>query len=115
VRPLGFVELQRPRDPFEDVFGDAAGVAALESRVVLDADASEHRGLLAAQSLHSSPAAIVRETGLLRGDLRSPRGEELPDVVPTVHGSHATSVPPTQGVPASTPIDRDSLGCAARG
>ena len=42
VGAFGFVELQRARDAFEDVLGDAAGVAAFEAGVVLDADPGEH-------------------------------------------------------------------------
>ena len=35
---LGVVELQRPRERLEDGVGDTARVAALEARVVVDAD-----------------------------------------------------------------------------
>src|SRR5207247_7342944 len=82
---FGFVELQCTRDAFEHVFGHACGVAALEACVVLDADAGEHRRLLAAEPFHTPVAAVGGEAGLDGGDLRSPRGQELADVVPGVH------------------------------
>ena len=84
---LGLVELQRSRNTFEHVLGGAGCVPALEARVVLDADSGEHRDFFSAQSLHPAIAAIGGESGLLRGDLGSPRGQELPDVVWCVHTS----------------------------
>ena len=60
------VELQGTGDGFEDVFGDAADVAALELRVVLDADPGEHRHLFAAQPGHPPPASVGAQAGLLR-------------------------------------------------
>ena len=53
VRALGLVELQRAGERLEHALGDAAHVAALEARVVRDADAGEHRDLLAAQPRHA--------------------------------------------------------------
>jgi hypothetical protein len=47
VGPFGLVELQRSHDAFEDVLGDAVGVAALEAGVVLDADPGQHGDLFA--------------------------------------------------------------------
>ena len=115
MRPLCLVELKGAGDAFEHVFRDAAGVAALEPRVVLDADPGEHGGFFAAQALHASPAAEGGEPGLLGGDLGSPRGQELPDVAPAVHGGNGTSDSTGQGVPADTPLDRDSLRSATSG
>ena len=69
--PFGFVELQRPHDAFEHVFGDAAGVAALEAGVVLDADPGQHRDLFTTQTLDPPVAAVDGEPGVGRGDLGS--------------------------------------------
>ena len=55
--PLGVIELEDPGDGLEDVVGDAPGVAPLELRVVLDADAGQEGDLLAAESGDPSPAA----------------------------------------------------------
>ena len=106
VGSFGVVELQRPDDSFEHVFGHAGGVAALEARVVLDADAGEHRRLLATQALHAPVAAVGREAGLFGRDLRSPRSQELADVVPGVHVLHATSGCPRRGRPCQYPSRR---------
>jgi hypothetical protein len=85
---FGVVELQCTCDSFEDVFGRAGCVAPLEAGVVLDADASEHRGLLAPQAFHSPVAAVGGKSSLLGCDLRPPGGEELTDVIPGVHALH---------------------------
>jgi NAD(P)-dependent dehydrogenase (short-subunit alcohol dehydrogenase family) len=50
VRALGLVELEAAGERFQHAFGDAAEVAALVLGVVVDADAGEHRGLLATQA-----------------------------------------------------------------
>jgi hypothetical protein len=42
---LGLVELKSARERLEDGLGDAGGVAALEFRVVGDADSGEQRDL----------------------------------------------------------------------
>ena len=80
MRALGVVELQRPGERLQHALGDAADVAALEALVVVDAHAGERRDLLAAQARHP-PRAVGRQSGLLRRDLRPPRGQELGDVV----------------------------------
>ena len=86
---LGLVELQGVDDAVQDVVGDAADVAALEARVVLDADPGEHRDLLAAQAFDATVGAVDGKAGLLRGDLGAAGGEELADVV---LGGHASTV-----------------------
>ena len=88
---FGFVELQGAGDAFEHVVGDTVGVAALESRVVLDADPGEHRDLFAAQAFDAPVRAVDGEAGLLRGDLGATGGEELADAVFVVHGVHVTT------------------------
>src|SRR5450755_4052438 len=84
---FGLVELQRSRDALEHVLGGADRAPALEARVVLDADPGEHRGFFPSQPRHPAIAAIRGEASLLRGDLGSPRGQELPDVACSVHAS----------------------------
>jgi hypothetical protein len=49
VRVLGLVELEGLADSIQHLVRHATGVAALEPRVVLDADACDERDLLAAQ------------------------------------------------------------------
>ncbi len=52
VGALGLVELERTADRLEDIIRHAAGVAALEARVVLHADPRQQRDLLAPQTRH---------------------------------------------------------------
>src|SRR6266511_2870352 len=85
---------------------------ALEPRVVLDADTGQHRDLFASQAGDTTVAAVGGQRGLLRGDLRSPRDQEVADVVPAVHASNATSVHAQVGRPCrypSRPLDRRDL------
>ena len=91
VRALGLVELQAARERFEHAFGDAAQVAALHLGVVVDADAGEHRRLFAAQAGDAAGVAEDGQAGLLRGDPRSARGEELADLVPGLHATEGRS------------------------
>jgi hypothetical protein len=86
---FGLVELQRSRDALEHVLGGAGRVPALQACVVLDADPGEHRGFFPPQPLHPAITAIRGEASLLQGDLGSPRGQELPDVV---YGCHASTL-----------------------
>jgi hypothetical protein len=81
MRPLGLVELQRVGDAVDHALGGAGGGAALEAGVVLDRDAGEEGGLLAAQALDPPPTTAVHgQPGLLRADPGSSRGQELPDL-----------------------------------
>ena len=57
---LGLVELQRPRERLEHGVGDTARVAALEPRVVVDADAGEQRDLFPAQARDAARTAEDR-------------------------------------------------------
>ena len=112
VRALGVVELETAGERFEHALGDAAQVAALHLGVVVDADAGEHRGLFAAQSGDAAGVAEDGQAGLLRGDLRSARGEELADLVAGVHDAEGRSAGSIVGGSASTWIKRDSHLCA---
>jgi hypothetical protein len=83
---LRVVELKRLRERFEHGVGGTRRIAALESGVVVDADAGEQRDLLAAKAGDAARAAAVgAEPRLLRRDPRAPRGQELADLVPRVH------------------------------
>jgi len=110
VRALGLVELERAAHGVEHVVGHAAGVAALETRVVLDADPREQRHLLAPQARHPARSAVGRETGMLRCQLRPARGEELADLVCVVHvsGTVRRCANGREATP-STPITRAFL------
>ena len=63
---LGVVELQGADERLEHAVRDALRVAALEPRVVLDADAGEQRDLLAAQPRDAPVTAVRRQARLLR-------------------------------------------------
>ena len=87
--PFGRVEPQRVRDAVDDALRDADGVATLEAHVVLRGHAGQERDLLTAQP--QDPATVTpvgRQACLLRGDLGSPRTEELADL-----GSHGLPRP----------------------
>ena len=79
VRALGVVELQRAGERVEHAVGDAAHVAALQARVVRDADAGQHGHLLAPQAGHAA-RPVGRQPGLLRADPPAARGQELADL-----------------------------------
>ena len=68
---FGFVELQCASDALEYLLGHAVGGPALEARVVLDADAGEHRDLFAPQALHPTLGAVGGQARLVGGELRS--------------------------------------------
>ena len=108
VRAFGVVEAEAAGERIEHAFGDAAQVAAFHLGVVVDADAGEHRGFLAAQPGDAAGAAEDRQAGLLRRELRSARGEELADLVLGVHGIERRSDSPGLGGSASTWISRNS-------
>ena len=57
---LRVVELERPAHRFEDIVRHAARVPALEARVVLDADPSKQRHLLAPEALHAPGPPVGR-------------------------------------------------------
>ena len=108
VCAFGFIEPEAAGEGIEHAVGDAAQVAAFHLGVVVDADAGEHRGFLAAQPGDAAGAAEDREAGLLRGQLRSARGEELPDLVLGVHAIEPRSDSPGLGGSASTWNSRNS-------
>jgi hypothetical protein len=89
VRALGVVKLQRTGERLQHAVRDAAGLAAFQALVVLDADPGQRGDLLAAQPLDPS-RAVARQPDLLGGDVRPARGEELGDVVGGVHEDDPT-------------------------
>ena len=89
------VELERPTERVEDTVGSACRIAALKARVVLDADTGQPRHFLPAQALHPPASAVGLHPRLLRRDPRSPRGEELTQLITVVHADHAMAVADT--------------------
>ena len=81
-------------------------VAALEARVVVDADPGEQRDLLAAEPRHAPRAAVRAQPRLLRRDLRAPGGQELANLVPRVHGVESSAARRAVRGPAGTWINR---------
>src|SRR5205823_11187153 len=69
----------------------------LELRVILDADPGQVGDLAAAQAGHPAVAAVVRQPGLLGGDLGPAGAQEGPDLVAVVHASRLGAVPGTRG------------------
>ena len=87
VRMLRLVELERPAHAIEHLFGDAAPIAALEARVVLDADARQQRDLFAPQPLDATRSPVRRQPRARRGQPGAAGGEELADLLVGVHDS----------------------------
>ena len=114
VGALGVVEPQRVGERVEDGVGGAAGVAALQALVVLDAHPGQRGDLLAPQPGHP-PLAVARQAGLLGRDLGPPGGQELRELACRVHRGHCTPGRPVSGVPCQYPSDRASqispIGC----
>ena len=94
---FGVVELEGVRERVEHRVGDAGGVAAFESLVVLEADAGERRDLFAAESLDAA-GAVRWQTDLLRREVRPARGEELRELGCCVHGLSLCRVGGSRGV-----------------
>ena len=111
-RALGVVELQRPRERLEDGVGDTAGVATLESRVVVDADTGEQRHLFAAETGDAPRAgAVGAQTRLLGRDPRAPGSQELAHLVLGVHDVESNPAARRLRGPASTWINRVGQPC----
>jgi hypothetical protein len=116
VGALGLVELERAAHEVQHVVGDAARIAALESRVVLDADARQEGDLLASQAGHAPVAAERGQAGALRGDLRPAGRQELADLVGVAHATpQGTPAPSGVGGTGSTPITRAFLDVSSGG
>ena len=114
VGALGAVELQGPADAFEHRLGDAFGVAAFEPGVVLDAHPGDQGDFFAAEPGHAASAAEVGQADLFGGEPGPPCGQELPDVVRSVHATESTSATAPQGVPGVNRIGRVCLVSASR-
>jgi hypothetical protein len=107
VGTFGVIELQGTRDRVEHRGGYAGQRAAFELAVVLDADPGECGDLAAPKSRHPA-RADDRQPRLLRGDLGTPRDQELADLGAIVHVNHGTARPPRVGCLLSTPFVRHS-------
>ena len=110
--PFGVVELQGAGDRVEDGGGDAGDRAAFELGVVLDADPGEGGDLAAAQPGHPA-GADVGQARLLRGDLGSPRDQELADLGTVVHAVDATADPASAGMPYQYTVSTETPPTAA--
>lgn len=127
MRALSVVELQRVRDAVDDALGDAGGIAAFESGVVLSRDPGEDGDLFAAQARDQSAVSAVHGQPCLLGTDLGPAGaQERPDVTADItadvarvaracHGHHFTSGPAVLGVLAGTPLIRVCHLVAAAG
>src|SRR4029450_5767879 len=97
----------------EALCGDPPGPAAFQPDVVLDRDAGQQRHFLPAQPGHPPVPAVGRKPGLPGGELGPSGGQELADLgADVVAAGHVASLPMPaagKGVPASTPLGRDSL------
>src|SRR6266498_794557 len=87
---LGLGELKRTSERFQNGLRSARHIAALEARVVIDADPGEERDFLPAEPWNTPLTAEGPQTRLLRRDLGSPGGQELADLVPRVHRTRVT-------------------------
>jgi hypothetical protein len=67
VRALDVGQRERAGDRLEDGVRLARGVAALEPRVVVDADPGEERDLLAAEARYAPVVAVPGQACLLGG------------------------------------------------
>ncbi|KRE65661.1 hypothetical protein ASG92_16915 [Arthrobacter sp. Soil736] len=109
MRPLSLVELQRLRQCVQDALGNAAEFALFESGVVLGTHTGQGSDLAAAQPGNAAVPAVVRQTGLLRGDPGPPRRQELANLLPIVQAINVRDRPAIEADPASGTYSRVSL------
>src|SRR4051795_5277004 len=107
VSALGVVELERSGQRLQHPFGDSAQVSAFQAGVVGNADAGQDSDLFAAQARDAS-RTVGRQAGLLRRDRGATRGEELLDLLLTLHDDEPRPGHRWLGDPASSPLNRDS-------
>jgi hypothetical protein len=93
VGAFGVVELQSAGDRVQHRCGGARDRAAFEFGVVLDADPGQGGNLAASEAWHPS-FAVDGQPGFGRGDLGSPRDQELADLVTVVHEHRRYDVGP---------------------
>jgi hypothetical protein len=74
---------EHPRQAVQDLRGRVDVTSLLQVGVPGGAEPGQHRDLLAAQPGDPAPAA-GGQPDLLRGQLRAPGGEEIPDLVAVV-------------------------------
>ena len=79
---LGLVELKRTGKRLQNALRNATRVAALEARVVVDADPGEERNFLSAEARNTPVITVRAQARLLRRDAGAPRGQlEAGDLV----------------------------------
>ncbi len=108
VGALGLVQLQRTREGVQHGVGGAAGVAAFQPGVIVDADPGQQRDFPPAQPGHAAAATVAGQARLLRGDPGPPRGQEVTDLAPAVHALHGMPRPSGFGGPVGTRSTRHS-------
>jgi hypothetical protein len=107
VGAFDLVELERSRERVEDAIGDTGGIAALEPRVVVDADPGEERDLFATEAGDATqPGAEGAQTRLLRRDPGRPGSQELAQLALRVHGHERSSGSPSARGPVDTWNDK---------
>jgi hypothetical protein len=89
VRALGVVELQGSGQGFEHSLRDPSQAAALQPRVVLDADAGEEGDLFPAEASDAAAAAELGQAHLVRRESGAAGDEEFADLGAVVHDLHA--------------------------
>jgi hypothetical protein len=78
------IKTQRARERFENLLRGMLFTALLKPDVVIDADTSKHRELLAAQTRHTT-APKVRQAYIRGQQQRAPSAQELTDPVLSIH------------------------------
>jgi hypothetical protein len=106
VDALGLIELQGARERVQDRLGYASEVAALKAGVILVADPSEDRYLLALEALDAAATAVLGDPGLGGREPRAAAHQELADVACACHGHHVTPYRLSEPRTASTRSDR---------
>jgi hypothetical protein len=108
MRTLRLIKLKGTSQRLYDALGNPAHVPALKARVVVDADSGQQCDFLPTETWNAAVVAVDGQTDLIRRDSGSPRGQELADLAPRVHGHEGSSARLTLGGPVSTWIKRDS-------
>jgi hypothetical protein len=93
VGSFGVVESEGTADSFEHRFRDALRIAAFETGVVLDAHAGEQSHFFPPEPGDATAPAEVRQPGLLWSEPGPSAGQELPNVVRSVHDQNLRHPP----------------------
>ncbi len=123
VRALGLIQLQGAGECVKDGVGGAAGVAAFQAGVVVDAEPGQQRDLLPAEPGDAAAGAIGGQARLLGGDPGPPGGQEVTDLAPVSTATRlrrpgpgwgVLSVPGTTGTPTPDPCKVNRIYCPGR-